>query len=146
MGRHHLSVSANIAAPVDVVWALLADHRHYCEWAAMSSSSLEREGSPEPDGVGAIRVLGTANVLSREQIVEFDPPDHLAYTLLSGLPISNYRSDVTLTDHPGPRTLLTWASSYDARVGTGWPMKLFLQFVRGDFARRLSRAAVRAAR
>lgn len=146
MGRHHVSVSANIAAPIEVVWALLADHCGYSRWAVMSSSSLERVGSPDPDGVGAIRVLGTGSVRSREEILEFDPPHHLAYTLLSGLPVSNYRSDVTLIDQPGSRTLLTWASSYDAVVGAGWPMKIFLHVVLSDFARRLSRAALRSAR
>lgn len=141
MGRHHVCTSANIAAPIDVVWAILADHRRYNEWAAMSNSTLEREGVLDPDGVGAIRVLGTGPVVSREEVVVFDPPHHLAYTLLSGLPISNYRADVELVDYHGVRTLVTWRGSFDAARGLGRLMVAFLHVVLSDFTRRLAKTA-----
>lgn len=141
MGHHHVATSANIAAPIDVVWAILEDHRRYNLWAAMNHSSLEREGVLNPNGVGAIRVLGTGPVSSREEVVVFDPPHHLAYTLLSGLPISNYRADVELTDYHGVRTLITWSGSFDAAPGLGRVMVAFLHVVLGDFTRRLAKTA-----
>ncbi len=145
MGHHHVTASGNIAAPIDVVWAMLADHRRYREWAVMARSDLERDGNLETDGVGAIRVLGTGPVVSREEIVVFDPPDHLAYTLLSGLPVRNYRADVHLTDYHGVRTLVTWSSSFDCRAGLGRTMVAFLHFVLDDFIRRLAKGAQRRA-
>ena len=70
-------------------------------WTAFPSTGLEREGDPAPDGVGAIRRFGFGSMGSREEVVVFEPPTHLGYVLHSGLPISGYRSDVTLTPTDG---------------------------------------------
>jgi uncharacterized protein YndB with AHSA1/START domain len=145
MGRHHVSATGNIAAPIDVVWAILADHRRYHRWGFMARSELEREGVPDPDGVGAIRVLGTGTSVSREEIVAFEPPTHLGYTLLSGLPVRRYRADVRLTDYHGVRTLVTWSGEFDAMPGLGRPMVAFLHIVLVEFVRRLSSASRRQA-
>src|ERR1700680_3990736 len=49
------------------------------------------DGSPTPDGVGAIRVLGVdpskPAKCNREEVVAFDAPSHFGYSLLSGQPI-----------------------------------------------------------
>ena len=42
-----------IDAPIETVWEILADARSYSDWAMMSVSKLEMEGSPTADGVGA---------------------------------------------------------------------------------------------
>ena len=74
-------------------------------------SAWDREAAPEPGGVGAIRRLGSAPFFSREEIVEYEPPRHLAYVLLSGMPVREYRSDVDLTVD-GTGTEIRWRSSF----------------------------------
>lgn len=132
-------------APIHTVWAVLADAKQYRTWAAPRSSSLEREGSPTPDGVGAVRRFGTAGVMSREEVVVFDPSHRLSYVLLSGLPVVNYRADVDLTEANGG-TDIRWSSSYEVR--RRWmsaPMRVFLTYVLNDFIRRLAKEARRKA-
>jgi hypothetical protein len=55
-----------------------------------SYAPLEREGRPEPDGLGAIRVLGVnparPSRVNREEVVAYDAPSHFGYQLLSGQP------------------------------------------------------------
>lgn len=132
-----------VEAPIDVVWAMLADARGYSSWALMSRSTLEREGDDTPDGVGAIRNFGSAGVMSREEVVVFEPPTHLAYVLLAGLPIDDYRADVRLTEL-GPRSCrISWDGEFDAPAPIGLVMRRFLGFVLGDFVRRLAREAPR---
>jgi uncharacterized protein YndB with AHSA1/START domain len=136
-----VEVHVYAAAPVDVVWRWLADASSWSTWARFSKSSLEREGVPAPDGVGAIRRFGTGAVVSREEILEFDPPHHLAYTLLSGMPVRDYRADVTLTPD-GTGTLVTWHSTFEPKLpGTGALMAGFFRFVLTDIATRLAKHA-----
>ena len=98
-------------------------------------------GSPTPDGVGAIRNFGSGPMLSREEVVEFEPPHHLAYVLLAGLPISGYRADVRLTELGPNSCRISWVGEFDARPIVGAVMQRFLRFVLGDFVRRLRRYA-----
>lgn len=141
MAHHVIRTGGIISAPIDRVWSILADARSYRDWGVMSVSTLEREGSPEPDGVGAIRNLGTGAVMSREEVVVFDPPHHLGYVLLSGLPIENYRADVWLSELGVDRTRIVWSGSFDATGVTGRIMVPFLRFTLADFVRRLSKTA-----
>jgi len=141
MSHHTVRVGRIIEAPIDVVWAMLADARSYSSWALMRVSVLEREGVPAPDGVGAIRNFGSAGVMSREEVVVFDPPHHLAYVLLAGLPIRAYRADVRLTEL-GPRSCrIGWAGEFESNPVVGAIMQRFLTFVLGDFVRRLAKVA-----
>lgn len=132
---------ARSPAPVEAVWRLLADVRTWREWNAFGTSELERDGAPDPNGVGAIRRLGQGPVISREQILDFDPPHHLAYTILSGVPVRDYRADVELTPD-GDGTLISWRASFAPKIpGTGALMRAFLRGALRTTARRLARAA-----
>jgi uncharacterized protein YndB with AHSA1/START domain len=132
---------ARSPAPVEAVWRRLADGRTWSEWNAFGTSELEREGTPEPDGVGAIRRLGQGPIVSREQILEFDPPRHLAYTILSGVPVRDYRADVELSAD-GSGTLISWRARFEPAIpGTGRVMRAFLRTALRSTSVRLARVA-----
>ena len=137
------TVTARSAAPPDVVFDILADGARWSEWGGplAPKSSWEREGADEPGGVGAIRKLGAWPVFSREEIVEHDRPRHLAYTLLSGMPVRDYRADVELTPD-GSGTTITWSGRFEPRIpGTGVVFEAFFRRVVGGFAKRLAATA-----
>ncbi len=135
-------VHARSARPPEAVWARLADIPAWSTWAGpmIRESVLERPGAPDELGVGAIRKLGARPVYSREEIVEFEPPRHMAYVLRSGLPgVRNYRADVDLTPTDDGGTAVRWRSSFDAAVpGTGGLLRAFLARTVGGMARRLA--------
>lgn len=141
MGHHVVRAARLVDAPIETVWAMVADARGYRTWAAMTTTELEREGDPAPDGVGAIRIFGSMGVNSREEVVAFEPPTHLGYVLLAGLPVDDYRADVTLTAVDARRTRVTWVGQFDAPGVRGAVMERFLRFVLGDFVRRLAKHA-----
>ena len=143
MARRSVSIDVVIAAPIEVVWSVIADARRFNEWTMVRRTELEREGSPTADGVGAIRRFSTAGVASREEIVAFEPPHHLGYVLLSGLPVIGYRADIRLEIETAGSTRLSWSSTFDTRRGLGRVMERFIAFVLGDFVRRLGREAPR---
>lgn len=141
VGVQHIEVYARSPAPLPAVWRWLADAGSYASWSMLTRSDLEWEGVPAPDGVGAIRRLGRGGSVSREQVVVFEPPTHLGYTLLSGMPVIGYRADVHLSED-GSGTLIAWRSRFEPRVpGTGLLVRWFFQRVLTGFARRLARQA-----
>ena len=137
-------VTGQSTAPPEKVFELLADGAGWSRWAGpmIVRSWWEREGTPAPGGVGAIRALGMGKVGSREEIVAYTPPTHLAYTILSGLPVRDYRADVRLTPDGSGGTRIDWSGTYTPKVpGTGGALRLFLLATIGGFVRRLARQA-----
>jgi len=144
MQRREVVSRRHTTAGIDAVWALASRARTYKDWASFTVSTLEREGDPAPDGVGAIRRFGFPIYKSREQVLEFDPPTHFAYTLLSGLPLRDYRADVTLAAAGTGGTDIEWRSSFvPPWPGSGWFWAAFLRFTLNDFTKRLAKAAAR---
>lgn len=138
-------VSAVSAARPEKVFELLADGAGWSTWAGpvVMNSWWEREGTPPPGGVGAIRALGSKRVGSREEIVAYDPPHHLAYIILSGLPVRSYRADVRIEPH-GDGSRIVWGGTFVPKVpGTGALLRLFLTTTVGGFTRRLARHAAK---
>ena len=120
VSTYEFTVSSS-ATPEDV-FAVLADATRWREWAGsmITVSEWEREGEPAPGGVGAIRRLGRPPAYAREQILEYDPPRHLAYTIVSGLPVNGYHADIDLLTASGGGTTIRWAGAFEPRVpGTG---------------------------
>lgn len=96
-----------VAAPIDIVFDVLTDHRGYANLTPLRSSTLEREGQTEPNGVGAIRVLSLAGPPIREEVTEFERPTLFSYKLLSGAPVRSHGGTVELTPQ-GDHTELLW--------------------------------------
>jgi hypothetical protein len=138
-------LTVHAAAPPDVVFAVLADATRWHEWAGVmiATSEWEREGDPPPGGVGAIRRLGRAPVYGREQIVEYDPPVHLAYTIVSGIPVRGYHADIDLrVDATG--TTIRWSGAFEPKVpGTGALLARVLRHVVLGYARGAAAEAAR---
>ena len=121
---HHVRAEAESGASIETVWELLSTVSTWPTWSRHKLAHLERDGSPTPDGLGAIRILAVdpdkPTKCNREEVVAFDPPNHFGYTLLSGQPLYNYRSDVRLRPLPAGGTRINWESQFDTRGVTGW--------------------------
>ncbi len=90
-----------IAAPPELVFEVLTDHRRYPEMTPLRKVVLEREGDPPPNGVGAIRRLSTGGPTLREEVLVYEPGRRFSYTLLSGLPVRDHVGTVELTANDG---------------------------------------------
>lgn len=85
-----------VAADPAVVWKIVSDHERMSEWTPARRVVLENPGSPDRNGVGAVRALHMFGPVVRERITEFNPPTRLSYTLVSGLPFREYRGRITI--------------------------------------------------
>lgn len=90
-----------VAAPPEVVFDVLTDHRRYAEMTALRKAELEREGDPAPNGVGAIRVLTLAGPPMREEVIAYERPHRFSYKILSGLPVRDHVGTVELRPGDG---------------------------------------------
>lgn len=97
-----------VAAPPEVVFDVLTDHRRYAEITRLRKSELEREGDPAPNGVGAIRVLRAVGPPIREEVVVYERPSRFSYKVLSGLPLRDHLGTVSLEPSDGG-TRVTYA-------------------------------------
>ena len=148
MGKQKVEAFAHSDAPREEVWRLVSDASGWSRWGGWTETKLEREGSPPPDGVGAIRVLTSQTrrpIVSREEVTEYEPPSRFAYKLLSsGLPLRNYNASITLTQADMGGTDITWRSEFDSQVPlTGGFFRRALQKFIQDTAERLAREAER---
>jgi uncharacterized protein YndB with AHSA1/START domain len=90
-----------VAAPPEIVFEVLTDHRRYADITPMRKSTLEREGEPAPNGVGAVRVLSSVGPPLREEVIAYEPSTRFSYKLLSGAPVRDHVGTVELTPRDG---------------------------------------------
>jgi len=141
--RYEFEASARSRAPAAAIWPLVGDASRWKEWAWMTRTYLLREGEPPPDGVGALRRFALGPGGSQEEVVAWEPPRHLAYVVVRGLPVRNYRADVLLEDD-STGTVVTWRCSVEPLVpGTGAALRLVLRRIVRGFAVRVCRYADR---
>ena len=99
-------------ATPEVVWAFVSDATTYASWGPWDESGYEVAGHEPARGVGAIQRFRMGRATSIERILEVDEGRHLAYTVIGGIPVRNYRADVTLTPSDDG-THIRWAATWD---------------------------------
>ena len=128
------SVSETSGSPAKV-WALLSDASTWSSWGAWSSVEVEGGGQQGPD---AVRVIVRRPFRLRERITAWVPEQRMAYELVDGMRVRDYRSEVTLEKTATGGTVVRWRSTY-RRAG---PLTaLLLRLAVRDACTRLAKAA-----
>jgi len=111
-----IEVTRRFDAPPEDVFRVYTDHARWKEWAGLGGSRLEREGSPDPNGTGAVRALGPSLLPAREEVLEFDPPRRMTYRVIGGgLPMKDHLGEVDFTPD-GDGTRIVWRCRFESRV------------------------------
>jgi len=130
------------AAP-EAVWELVANADRYSEWGPWSASGYENLGGQAPDGAGVIRWMRYGRTTTVEKVLESERARRLVYTVGNGIPVRNYRAEVTLSP-VGEGTHIRWAASWD-RTLPGRVVHRTLRTLYPDIVGRLVAAAERNA-
>ena len=113
-------LGAEIAAPVERVWAVLSDHAGWQAWSGAQEVVVRQQGDPPPGGLGTIRVLRRGGFAIEEEVVGFEPPRRLAYRVTAGIPVRDCDVEIRL-EPSGAATRVTWQARFRPLVpGTGW--------------------------
>ena len=121
MAQLHVEAEATAHASPGTVWALVSDATRYPSWGPWSDGRYEKDGDATPHGVGAVQALRSAqrymgrHSTSVERILEVEDGRRLAYTVIRGVPVRNYRGEVTLTPS-GDGTHIRWTADFDNTV------------------------------
>lgn len=78
--------------------------------------TLERDGLLDRHGEGAVRRVALLGRVIREEVIAFEAPHRLAYRALSGMPLPDYRGEVTIKPRNGVAgSRITWELSTSAQ-------------------------------
>ena len=95
-------------ASIETVFDAMTEHRaiaDYMWWCRRST--LDREGAPAPNGVGAVRRLASIGTTFVEEIIEYERPVRYAYKMLSGAPTRDHVGTIELLEG-GIGTEVSW--------------------------------------
>jgi uncharacterized protein YndB with AHSA1/START domain len=121
VSRLHVEAETVIGASPETVWALVSDARRYPDWGPWREGRYQRAGDESERGPGAVQVLTSARrtygrrSVSVERIVAAEPGRRLVYEVVGGLPVRNYRGEVTLTP-AGGGTRVRWLADWDSTL------------------------------
>src|ERR1051325_9455669 len=107
VSKLHVEAETVIGATPERVWALVSDARRYPEWGPWRAGWYQRTGDESEHGPGAVQVLTSAKraygrrSVSVERIGVAEPERRLVYEVIGGVPMRNYRGEVTLTPVEG---------------------------------------------
>lgn len=108
-----LDVRRDLAAPIDAVFAVLADHEGMSAWPGLGQVSLIRAGTPR-DGLGAVRRVKVMGLVLDEAIVAWEPPTRLDYRIVAGLPAEHLGS--VRLEARGEACRLSWSIHLESWV------------------------------
>lgn len=112
MDRLTVEAQAETTAPPEIVWALVKDANSYSEWGPWSASGDKDPGERPSGDVGTVRWLGYQRTTTVEQVLDVEPGRRMVYTVLRGIPVRNYRAEVTLTA-TATGTRIEWKAEWD---------------------------------
>ena len=118
MDKLHVEAEQTAQAAPAIVWALVSDATTYPRWGPWSEVGYRRQGDTSPGGPGAVywlrssRRYGLRRPVSVERILDAEEGRRLAYTVIGGIPVRNYRAEVTLVPVAGG-TRIRWTASWD---------------------------------
>jgi uncharacterized protein YndB with AHSA1/START domain len=113
--KSSFTFTRTVDAPIDRVFDAFTDHRAYQDVTPLRSSTLERQGDPAPNGVGAVRKLGLAGPPIVEEVVGYERPTYFAYKALKGLPVKEHLGEVRLSEANG-RTHVVYTVGYTPSI------------------------------
>jgi uncharacterized protein YndB with AHSA1/START domain len=101
-----------VAAPIETVWDKLSNHVGMSQWGPGITVTMDRVGTPDPNGVGAIRRIAARGPAPDivEEVVTFQPSSVLGYKALAGSPFPGYSAEVRLTP-AGAGTHISYTAS-----------------------------------
>ena len=116
MTLSHVHVSHDFRAPVDRVFAYLAEHENLAELFGTRVERV-RDGDTERNGVGSCRRLSFNGLLPFEETVtEMVPNERIVYRITKGSPMRDHEGTMTFATTGGGGTRL------DYRIRFGSPV------------------------
>ena len=111
-----IDLDKTLAAQIDDAFELLSDHAGYTRFRGFRTAELARQGAPDPNGVGALRVLAVWPLRFEEEITAFERPTRMDYVIRKvNIPLHHDGGTITLSP-AGSGTRVLWRSTFTVPV------------------------------
>jgi uncharacterized protein YndB with AHSA1/START domain len=111
-----LTVSRKIPAPINDVFDAFTDHEKLSQVLGVRRCTLVQQGSPEKNGLGALREVDCGVIRLREEITAFDRPHRMEYRIRDSRPKADHEfGRVEFTSIP-EGTEVTWMTRFGVRL------------------------------
>ena len=121
-----------IPAEPEAVFDRFTDHEGWSRWAGAGKVTLIREGTPDRNGVGAVRKFVGG---LQEEVTRFDRAEAMDYRIIKGVGVRDHRGEVRFEPVSGG-TQVTWRVQASPTIPfTGWFLERLLNRI---FARVLA--------
>ncbi len=113
MGQLQVEAQGTTSATVEAVWSLVSDANTYADWGPWGDGGYDPSGNG-PSRPGSVQWFRFGRrTTSVEKILEVDAPSRIVYTVVRGIPVKNYRAEVTLVPNALGGTSIRWAATWD---------------------------------
>ncbi len=130
-----IDITETIALPIDRAFELLSDHASYHRFPGVTRSELLREGTPAPNGLGAVRRVALGNVVLDEEITDFERPIRMGYQIIASKPLKViHKGGVMELADVASGTRIRWRSTFRLAIpliGDFMTRRAARQFERG---------------
>ncbi|MGH8446772.1 MAG: SRPBCC family protein [Solimonas sp.] len=116
MPQHEVRFHEQVQAPVDQVFEFLSQHRNFAALFGGSCTVVKAgNDAAEPNGVGSVRRIGPGPLSFDEQIVVFERPHRIDYTIVRGGPLKNHLGTIVLKS-TGSGTEIDYTIRFDGKL------------------------------
>lgn len=107
-----IDLDKTLAAQIDEVFELLSDHAGYTRFSGFSKAELLREGTDEPNGLGAMRRLSARGLTFDEEITAFERPTRMDYLIHKATVPMRHNGGSIRLEPAGEGTRVRWTSEF----------------------------------
>jgi uncharacterized protein YndB with AHSA1/START domain len=112
MSQLRIEAEGITSADPEAVWSLVADANGYPSWGPWNDGGYQ-PAAEGPSRKGSVQWFRYGRHTTVEEILEVDEPRRLVYTVLRGMPVRNYRAELTLTPAAPKGTTVRWTATWD---------------------------------
>lgn len=109
-------VKRSIAAPIERVFDLIADHANYKDFPGIRASKLVREGQTERNGLGAVREIDAGKAWFQEEITAYERPRRLDYLIVKSRPPLEHKGGSVRLEPSAGGCTVTWTTTVGVKL------------------------------
>jgi hypothetical protein len=102
----HVEAEGTTRAAVDAVWALVSDANTYAKWVPWNDGGANLQPRDPPS-------QGPSNGSASVDAQRPSTPSRIVYAVVRGIPVKDYRAEVTLAPIVPNGTSIRWAATWD---------------------------------
>lgn len=121
--RRAIHLERDLDAPPEGVFAVVADHANYTRFDGVTASTILKPGSPDPNGLGAVRQISAGPLRFDEEITAYEPGRRMDYliTKVRALPFRHTGGSIRFTP-TDTGTHVVWTSAFEVPLPVLGPL------------------------